>query len=334
MRSNDMTLQELRLLSVYLSKINPFDKSTALVRFPIKDFHAIMEVEMQWLRLSYYEQLAERPLHKIIKIPLKYGFEAFTLFRRVRYEYDEADGQYYFELEASEDALPLLFDLRDNFFKYELWNALRLRGKNHLRMYEILKQYEWRGYCVLAVREIKALLGLSDYEYPAYKGFRQQVLEPCRIALAENTDISYTYAPHSKEGKKIIELKFTIVKNPHYRDPILLRDFIDRQDILLENNEGTKQYWDQDEDEIDPDTLTRYQERLLFFRDAVDAEFSERQMIVLCDVLAEKAKHVFYDDKACFDYLRRKFNEAKLRESRGEIRHTLFSYLRSIIGTA
>ena len=43
-----------------------------------------------------------------------------------------------------------MFDFKDRYFKYELWNALRLKSANQIRMYEILKQYETIGK-----REIK-----------------------------------------------------------------------------------------------------------------------------------------------------------------------------------
>ena len=42
LRSNNMTVQELRFFSIYLSKINPWDKSTRAVRFPIEEFQRIM----------------------------------------------------------------------------------------------------------------------------------------------------------------------------------------------------------------------------------------------------------------------------------------------------
>jgi plasmid replication initiation protein len=331
MRSSEMSLQELRLLSVYMSKINPLDVNTVLVRFTAKEFHAIMDTKMQRIRIDYYERIAERLLHKIIKIPLKYGFEAFTLFRRVKYELNKEDGQYYFEIVASQDALPLLFDLRENYFRYELWNALRLRGKNQLRMYEIMKQHEWRGHCIISIKELKEQLGMHEYEYHDYKGFRQRVLEPCKVALLENTDISYTYEPYRKWGRKILELKFTIIKNKNHQDPLSLSDFID-QSTYVPAEAKEVSYWEMDEDEVDPDTLTRYEERMLFFRSAVNAEFTEKQMVVLINTLAEKAKHVFYNDIACYDYLKRKYDEAKLKESEGAIRHTLFAYLKSIIG--
>lgn len=42
LRSNNMTVQELRFFSIYLSKINPWDISTRVVRFPIDEFQRIM----------------------------------------------------------------------------------------------------------------------------------------------------------------------------------------------------------------------------------------------------------------------------------------------------
>ena len=42
LRATNLTLQELRFFSIYLSKINPRDKSTRIVRFQLADFQKIM----------------------------------------------------------------------------------------------------------------------------------------------------------------------------------------------------------------------------------------------------------------------------------------------------
>ena len=44
LRSNNMTLQELRFFSIYLSKINPQDIDTRVARFPLDDFQKIMNL--------------------------------------------------------------------------------------------------------------------------------------------------------------------------------------------------------------------------------------------------------------------------------------------------
>ena len=43
-RSNSMTLQEMRFFSIYLAKINARDLSTRVVRFGLADFQRIMEL--------------------------------------------------------------------------------------------------------------------------------------------------------------------------------------------------------------------------------------------------------------------------------------------------
>ena len=53
--------------------------------------------------------------------------------------------EWFVEINASDDALPLMFDFKNRYFKYALWNALRLKSPNQIRMYEILKQYETLG---------------------------------------------------------------------------------------------------------------------------------------------------------------------------------------------
>jgi plasmid replication initiation protein len=337
LRANNMTLQELRLLAVYLSKINPFDKDTAAVRFPIKEFHDIMEVDMKRLRPSYYENVAERMLHKVIKIPSKYGFEAFTLFKRVKYEQNKDTGEHYFEMIASEYAMPLLFELRGNFFRYKLWNALRLGGKNQLRMYEVLKQHEYRGYCIIPVQELRAQLGIEEQEYPAYSDFRRYVLELCKKAISESTDISYTYEVYKRGAKgKVLELKFIIYVKKDFMDQLALDDYVEVDDIIDAVPEPVAvavTYWDIPEDELDEDDLTPRQKKLLFMRDAVGGKFTEQQMITLLDLMLDKVQDIARDDIKCFKYLRERYNHAKLTEERGDIRKSVFALTRSLIGT-
>lgn len=65
------------------------------------------------------------------------------------------------EINASDDALPLMFEFKNRYFTYELWNALRLKSPNQVRMYEILKQYEKIGTRTLTIKELRNLLGIA-----------------------------------------------------------------------------------------------------------------------------------------------------------------------------
>ena len=126
LRSNNMTLQELRFFSIYLSKINPWDKSTRSVRFPIDDFQKIMGFGR--LNMSQLKASTDSLLCKVVHVPDdRGGYTAFTLFKRCRVSQND-DNEWFMEIDASDDALPLMFDFKNRYFKYELWNALRLKS--------------------------------------------------------------------------------------------------------------------------------------------------------------------------------------------------------------
>ena len=332
LRSNNMTLQELRFLSIYLSKINAKNVSTRVVRFSMDDFKTIMELGR--LNMLYMMSVTDSLLSKVINVPdERGGYTGFQLFKRCKVGPDN-NGEWFIEIDAHDDALPLMFEFKNKYFTYQLWNALRLKSSNQLRMYEILKQYQHIGYRVLSVKDLRELLGIEKNEYSRFGDFKTRVLDSCQEALEEHTDIKFTYEPYGKKGPggKILQLKFTIEKNTMHTDPLSLNDFIDLEKAAQSEEQIDIDIWDMDEDDIDPETLTKREARLIFLRSAVNAEFSKGQMTVLCDLIAEHLPHIFNDDIKCYDHLQRKYNEVMLKDSQGKVRHTRFGYLKSIIG--
>ena len=225
-RANTMSLQELRFFSIYLSKINPNDIGTRVVRFPLEDFRNIMELGR--MNIEHMKASTNSLLAKVVNVPNDSGgYTGFQLFKQCVVDADEK-GEWYVEIDAHDLALPLMFEFRDKYFTYRLWNALRLKSSNQLRMYELMKQYEKLGSRVLPVEELKALLGIEKEEYTRYDNFKRWVLDACQKALEENTDIAFTYEPWGKKGKggKITNLRFTIWKNDNFIDPMSLAEFI------------------------------------------------------------------------------------------------------------
>ena len=197
-----MTVQELRFFSIYLSKINPWDISTRNVRFPITDFQRIMGFGK--LNISQLQASTDSLLCKLVHIPDENGrgMRTFQLFKECHLFQDD-DEKWFVEIDAHDKALPLMFDFKNKYFKYELWNALRLKSPNQVRMYEILKQYESLEKREISVSELRELLGIGKNEYvdrTGWSNFKIRVLDSCQQALKENTDICYTYE-RGKTGK-------------------------------------------------------------------------------------------------------------------------------------
>ena len=209
LRANNLTLQELRFFSIYLSKINPRNKDTRIVRFTLADFQKIMQFGK--LNIKQLKESTNSLLRKIVNIPLESGgYEGVVLFEKCKVDKDRS-GEWYVEISASTAALPLMFDFKDKYFKYELWNALRLNSANQIRMYEILKQYENIGKREISVDDLQELLGVK---YSRWDKFRQSVLDNCQKALKATTDICYTYEKgKGGKGGKWLTIIFYIYKN-------------------------------------------------------------------------------------------------------------------------
>lgn len=322
LRSNNMTVQELRFFSIYLSKINPWDKSTRTVRFPIEDFQRIMGFGK--LNIGQLRASTDSLLGKVVHVPDdRGGYTAFTLFKRCRVSRDDND-DWFVEIDASDDALPLMFDFKNKYFKYELWNALRLKSPNQVRMYEILKQYE--GLCKreLTVKELRELLGIDKKEYSGRTGwsdFKKKVLDSCQEALKQTTDICYTYE-RGKVGKggKWLSIVFHIKKNTEYIDQLTLDEFIEMQPNPEPIKTGSVD--EPNEQEIDYGS-----ELANFLSEACGNEFTPEQIRILKDLVLQ-AIHYTSDHNEMYRYLVQKINVMNYYNPQKDKR---FSYLRSMI---
>lgn len=329
LRSNNMTVQELRFFSIYLSKINPWDLSTRAVRFPIEDFQRIMGFGK--LNIGQLRASTDSLLTKLVHIPTERGgYTAFQLFKECKIDQDDS-GKWYMEIDAHDKALPLMFDFKSHYFKYELWNALRLKSANQVRMYEILKQYEKIGKREIEVRELRELLGVSDNEYSdrtGWSNFKKKVLDSCQQALKDTTDICFTYERgRTGAGGKWLTIIFYISRNEDYIDQLTLDEFIDMQpsaellDALPDN------VLNDDSDETDD---ISYGSELADFlgRDALNDEFTSEQVRVLQDLVMKAVPS--HDHIEMCNYLVSQVNKMNVYSPKKEKR---FTYLCKMIET-
>lgn len=311
MRNNSMTLQEVRFLSIYLSKINARDTSTRSVIFPLEEFRRIMEIGR--INTGYLQNAFTGILQKVVSIPNDTGgFTAFQLFKECRLFRDEE--AWFVEIDAHDKALPLMFEFKEKYFTYELWNALKLKSSNQLRMYELLKQYEKIGEKTIKIDELKQLLGLQVEEYPVWADFKKKVLESCKKALFEHTDLCYEYEP-IKKGRKFAELVFTIKKNDKYENQICLDEFLRIQELTTTE-----------------EPLDVLMERHALLSVATNNEFSTKQLDVIfntiCTFPIEKVSGSI--DLGRYHYVKRKYAELTQRNELKIIKNRYNYFLKMI----
>lgn len=335
MRTNNMTLQELRFFSIYLSKINPRDKTTRLVRFSLSEFEKIMELVR--IQSKDIKPVVDSLLCKIIHVPTENGgFSAFQLFKECKVDQDQ-NGVWYVEIDAHDKALPLMFEFKTHYFTYQLWNALRLKSSNQLRMYELLKQFEKKGERILTLLELRSLLGIGPGEYPRWERFKAKVLDSCQTALAETTDIKYTYDPiKNGRGGKVTGIKFTIEKNKDYIDQLTLFEFIEFQDQVNPDDLEEAGHSDELLGGENKNESSFKNERLELYSEMCNYEFSEQEIQILYDLLLDivpvpAGSSLIEKDLKRVDYLKRAYNELEYRATQRKVSNR-FGYLRGILG--
>ena len=349
-RRTSMTLQELRFFSIYLAKINARDIRTRKVRFKLSDFQKIMGFSQ--INIVQLKESTNSLLGKVVNIPDgKGGYTGFTLFKRCKVFEENFD--WYIEIEASDDALPLMFDFKSHYFTYELWNALQLKSVNQIRIYELLKQYEYIGKREITISELRELIGIAPNEYTRWDNFKRKVLDSCQKALAENTDICFTYEKgRSGTGGKWLSIVFHIKKNENYVDRLSLKDFIDLQPeqqiiegIATEISEPEPELQPQkqqskpkqkqnfvDKEDEEENELGWKNPHMGLYRASCDDEFSadETALLVLNIDANQLPENQFGVPVAKAQYLQRKYLEMKYEAKQRPIKNR-FKYLLKMI---
>ena len=268
--------------------------------------------------LQHFKNVVNSLLCKIISVPNddgSKGFTSFQLFKRCKvYENKDDYNQWYVEIDAHDDALPLMFNFKQNYFRYELWNALKLKSRNQLHMYELLKQYENIGIREIKLEQLKDWLGINASEYPRWDSFKKYVLDSCQVALKKYTDIEFGYEK-IKSGRKVIGVKFIINKNKDYQDKIKVSEFIKNmcnyQDLRPESEEKENQ----EEYIADENSVEEFIE---FLSGACNNEFSRNKMIVIKDLLIQAGyykKPEPTEELEAYDYLLGKYHDLNSKEN-------------------
>lgn len=113
-------------------------------------------------------------------------------------------------IKLDEDMMPYLFDLKQKFTQYQLYNVLGMKSAFSVRIYELMKSYSFRHTITFELDELKKLLMVEDVKsYNRFPDFRRKVLEKAQLEINELTDINIEFEP-IKTGRKVTSIKFII----------------------------------------------------------------------------------------------------------------------------
>lgn len=199
----DYSELQLDLLFFIISRLQK-DQKTKLYELPIRELSILTGKQYHF---PYLKQATEGMGSRMFEVDTSERFKQLWMFQRVEY----LKGQGIIEIRLTEDILPYLFDIQENFTSYTLASALRLSSKYAKRIYQICSQWkdksETKKYDLL---EFRRILGLYDDKgtdkMKQITELRSKVLDIAVKQINEHTDlhISYTLEKRVRTFKSIV----------------------------------------------------------------------------------------------------------------------------------
>jgi len=200
----ELSAQEQKIILYLITKIKPEDTELELYEFNIKDFCEVCGINTSGKNYILLKEIIFELTSKIIRVTLENGDE--TVVRWIERPFiNHRSG--IIKIKLDELMRPYLLQLQEHFTQYNLYYTLAMKGKYSIRIYELLKSYEYLSECTFGLEELKKMLSAEKYEM--YKDFRVNVLDMAIKEINDFGDISVTYTIE-KSGRKVDKINFKI----------------------------------------------------------------------------------------------------------------------------
>jgi len=201
----ELSAQQQKIMMYLISKIKSDDDVFMTADFEIIEFCEVCGIHFE--SGKNYKDIQDAigsMAEKILWVRLDNGDK--TILRWIEKPYiNETTGKMRVKLD---DLLkPFLLHVKNNYTQFELLNTLAMKSKYSIRLYEILRSYEYKKSFTFSVDELKELLNAANYKL--FKDFRVNVLNLAMNEINELSDLNVSYEL-LKEGRAYSSVQFAI----------------------------------------------------------------------------------------------------------------------------
>lgn len=243
----NLSLNELKILDIYLSRIDPrsikdleneiveklhnknltkkevkeildyrndFIKKSATVTFTKEEYYRILEVPSNKIRKEQLNKYLQHLLSCSIILPTNEGYAIPVLFSQANFNKDDGIITLVSNV-MSNEIKQLFFDVGNyQYIKYRLKNTARLSSIYSFKLYLYLLENKFRGTWKIDVEKLRLdILECTSKYYETYKWFNKDILKKVQLEINEKTNITFEYETIRK-GRKVEEIQFTC----HFKD--------------------------------------------------------------------------------------------------------------------
>jgi len=202
---HQMSLQEQKIVLYMISKIKPDDKGFKEQIFSISEFCRVCGLDDDnGGNYSYIKNTLKTLRDRSIWVTLDDGSET-TLAWINSVTISRKSGLV--KLTLDDKMKPYLLDLQENFTKYELIYTLAMRSQYGIRLYELLKSYQFKEYVIFDIDELRSMLFAE--KWVRGNDMKRKVLDIAVKEINSLGDITVTYELF-KEGRRFTQVRFDI----------------------------------------------------------------------------------------------------------------------------
>lgn len=206
----DLTLPELKILDVYLSRIDSHDPEKRTVQIEKGELERVLGVTR-----ILKDDLDKRLRHLFQAVEVKdktkrKGFKIISLFEEADAEPDEND-LWTVALTCTLPAREYIFNIENlGYLRYRLKNIIELKSRYSYILFMYLENNRgFRNSWQIKLDDLKELLKCNAETYKTFFRFNGLVLSKCHQEINEKTDCKFDYEP-IKRGRAIVAIRFTL----------------------------------------------------------------------------------------------------------------------------
>ena len=201
----NLQLQEQKIILYLISKIKPEDMELKEQTFEIRDFCKVCGLDADnGTNYRYIKQTLKDLRDKSIWITLDDGSETTLAWidKVIMNKYSGA-----VTIKIDDMMKPYLLHLKERYTQYELLYTLAMKSQYSLRLYELLKSYEYQRTKIFDIENLKILLSAENYK--RFPDFKRKVLDISMREINNLSDLTVTY-DIIKESRRYAKIEFTM----------------------------------------------------------------------------------------------------------------------------
>lgn len=204
---HNLDLMERRIIFSLAALVQPDDEEFKTYTIHVKDLADLLGYKGK----SLYERV-EKTIDQLQSKQLV--FENDKILQKITWiqsaTYMKGEGRV--RIKLSEDLAPYFRNLSNRFTRYRLKYVFKLQSVYSWRMYELLKEREFRKERILTVQELRDKLEIPPDKYKGNKHLRI-LIDLTQKEIEGKTDIRFTYDVYKRRGRAIESFIFRIEEN-------------------------------------------------------------------------------------------------------------------------